>query len=63
MKTKLALVLTLALTPAAFAEEMKGMEMKHSMPMDNNLPLLCVVRIMHEININSIFIKIAKMPW
>ncbi len=35
MKTKLALVLTLALTPAAFAEEMKRMEMKHSMPMDN----------------------------
>ena len=35
MKTKLALVLTLTLTPAAFAEEMKGMEMKHSMPMDN----------------------------
>ena len=35
MKAKLALVLALALTPAAFAEEMKGMDMKHSMPMDN----------------------------
>ena len=35
MKTKLTLVLALALTPAAFAEEMKGMDMKQSMPMDN----------------------------
>ncbi|QJD57581.1 copper-binding protein [Pseudomonas sp. gcc21] len=33
MKTKLALILSLALTPAAFADEMKGMEMKQSMPM------------------------------
>lgn len=35
MKTKLALILSLALTPTAFADEMKGMKMKQSMPMGN----------------------------
>ncbi len=35
MKTKLTLILAMVLTPAAFAEEMKGMDMKQSMPMDN----------------------------
>ncbi|HDZ58187.1 MAG TPA: copper-binding protein [Pseudomonas xinjiangensis] len=35
MKTKLAFILSLALAPAVFADEMKGMEMKQSMPMGN----------------------------
>jgi len=35
MKTKLAVILSLALTPAAFAGDMKGMEMQQNMPMKN----------------------------